>query len=92
VSFALSRLSPEEKKALRQRLWQRQNGVCFITQKAIDLLRDEVEIDHIVPTRDKGPDDESNWPLSSRERMKASRLLTSMSHEYSIAWNRFVKK
>jgi hypothetical protein len=46
VSFALSRLSPEEKKAVRQRLWQRQNGVCFITQKPIDLLRDEVEIDH----------------------------------------------
>jgi 5-methylcytosine-specific restriction endonuclease McrA len=63
VSFALSLLSPEEKKALRQRLWQRQNGVCFITQKAIDLLRDEVEIDHIVPTRDKGPDDESNWAI-----------------------------
>ena len=63
MSFALSRLSPEEKKALRQRLWQRQNGVCFITQRPIDLLRDEVEIDHIVPTRDKGPDDESNWAI-----------------------------
>jgi hypothetical protein len=77
VSFALSRLSPEEKKALRQRLWQRQNGVCFITQKPIDLLRDEVEIDHIVPTRDKGPDDESNWAIvfaRANESKQASHL------------------
>ena len=62
-SLALARLSPEEKKVVRERLWTRQNGVCFITQKKIDLLRDETEVDHIVPTRDKGPDDESNWAV-----------------------------
>jgi hypothetical protein len=77
VCFSLSRLSPDEKKVVRQRLWQRQNGVCFITQKPIDLLRDEVEIDHIVPTRDKGPDDESNWAIvfaRANESKQASHL------------------
>ena len=63
MSFALARLLPEEKKAVKERLWKRQNGVCFITQKKIDLSLDETEVDHIVPTRDKGPDDESNWAI-----------------------------
>ena len=63
MSFALARLLPEEKKAVKERLWKRQNGVCFITQKKIDLSLDETEVDHIVPTRDKGPDDESNWAV-----------------------------
>lgn len=62
-SFALARLSAEEKKAVKERLWKRQSGVCFITQKKIDLSVDETEIDHIIPTRDKGPDDESNWAI-----------------------------
>lgn len=63
MSLALSRLSPDKKKELRERLWRRQNGVCFITGKKIDLTKDDLEIDHIVPSRDKGPDDESNWAL-----------------------------
>jgi hypothetical protein len=47
-------------QAMYERLRQRQNVVCFIMQKQIDLLRDEVEVDHIVPTRDKGADGRSN--------------------------------
>jgi HNH endonuclease len=77
MSLAMSRLSPEQKKALRERLWKRQNGACFITGKPIDLSRDEVEIDHIIPTRDKGPDDESNWAIvfaRANESKQASHL------------------
>jgi hypothetical protein len=63
MSLALNRLSPEERKVIREKLWARQNGFCFITRKPIDLDRDDVEIDHVIPTRDKGPDDESNWAI-----------------------------
>ena len=63
MSLALNRLSPEDKKGIREKLWRRQNGICFITGKPIDLDRDDVEIDHVIPTRDKGPDDESNWAI-----------------------------
>src|ERR1700739_2742635 len=63
MSLALNRLSPEERKVVREKLWARQNGFCFITRKPIDLDRDDVEIDHVIPTRDKGPDDESNWAI-----------------------------
>lgn len=63
MSLALNRLSPDEKKVIREKLWTRQNGFCFITRKPIDLDRDDVEIDHVIPTRDKGPDDESNWAI-----------------------------
>lgn len=77
TSLALSRLSPDDRKALRERLWKRQNGKCFITGKPIDLGRDDVEIDHVIPTRDKGPDDESNWAIvfaRANESKQASHL------------------
>lgn len=77
VSFAISRLTAEERQKLKERLLTRQNGRCFITQHSIDLDRDAVEIDHIIPTRDKGPDDESNWAIvfaRANERKQASHL------------------
>jgi hypothetical protein len=77
MSLALSRLSPDKKKELRERLWRRQNGVCFITGKKMDPSTDDLEIDHIVPSRDKGPDDESNWALvfaRANESKQASHL------------------
>jgi hypothetical protein len=76
-SFALQRLSPEERKSLRERLWQRQSGTCFITSHKMDLGSDDLEIDHIIPTRDKGPDEESNWALvfaRANESKQASHL------------------
>jgi hypothetical protein len=77
MSLALARLSPEQRKELKGRLWQRQGRVCFITQKPIDLSQDDTEIDHIVPSRDRGPDDESNWALvfaRANESKQASHL------------------
>jgi HNH endonuclease len=62
-SLALQSLSPDERRTLRERLWQRQGGACFITRQRMDLGTDDLEIDHIIPTRDKGPDEESNWAL-----------------------------
>ncbi len=63
MSFALQKLSPEERRSLKERLWNRQAGTCFITGHKMALESDELEIDHVIPTRDKGPDDESNWAL-----------------------------
>ncbi|NUY03542.1 HNH endonuclease [Paraburkholderia youngii] len=77
MSQALTRLSPDERRLLKERLWQRQNGQCFITRKAMDLSKDDLEIDHIIPSRDKGPDDESNWALvfaRANESKQASHL------------------
>jgi hypothetical protein len=77
MSLALNRLQPEQRKQLKERLWHKQGGVCFITQKQMDLSRDDLEIDHVVPTRDKGPDDESNWALvfaRANESKQASHL------------------
>jgi hypothetical protein len=63
-SFYLSRLSKQERQALEKQLWSQQNGKCFISEKAIDLELDEVDIDHIVPTRDNGKDDPSNFAIT----------------------------
>ena len=77
MSLALSRLSPDDRRSLREKLYRRQSGKCFITGQDMDLSRDELEIDHIIPTRDKGPDDESNWALvfaRANESKQASHL------------------
>jgi HNH endonuclease len=63
MAFALQKLTKSERAELVSRLFQRQSGKCFITDKQIDLEHDVLEIDHIIPSRDKGPDDESNWAL-----------------------------
>jgi len=76
-SLALQKLSPDERRTLRERLWQRQAGTCFITGQKMDLGADDLEIDHIIPTRDKGPDEESNWALvfaRANESKQASHL------------------
>jgi hypothetical protein len=76
-SLALQKLSPDERRTLKERLWQRQSGACFITGQRMDLISDDLQIDHIIPTRDKGPDEESNWALvfaRANESKQASHL------------------
>lgn len=63
-SLYLNRLSSEERKQLERQLWAQQSGRCFISEKPIDLELDEVDIDHIVPTRDNGKDDPTNFALT----------------------------
>jgi hypothetical protein len=77
MSLALQTLSTEERKSLKDRLWHRQGGVCFITGHEMNLESDDLEIDHVIPTRDKGPDEESNWALvfaRANESKQASHL------------------
>ncbi|QPQ54664.1 HNH endonuclease [Allosphingosinicella flava] len=74
MSLGLRQLSAGDRKTLIQELWASQNGKCYISDSAIDLLLHEhdLDIDHVIPTRDGGKDDKSNWALtfSSYNRSK----------------------
>lgn len=63
-SLYLNRLDRDQRGQLVQQLWEQQNGRCFISDKQIDLKLHEVDIDHIIPTRDNGKDDPSNFALA----------------------------
>ena len=62
----LTGLSEKGREALEARLLDRQSGKCFICDKVIDpaLHRGFVEVDHIVPLADHGPDEEDNFALT----------------------------
>jgi hypothetical protein len=63
-SLFLNGLTKDERTALEKQLWEQQSGKCFISGKPIDLGLDEVDVDHIIPTRDNGPDNPSNFALT----------------------------
>jgi len=65
-SLALSRLKPEQRHELEDRLWERQKHVCFICERPIDLelQRKVMEIDHIIPVAADGKDEENNFVLT----------------------------
>ena len=65
----LSRLKPSERKELITTLWNIQNGVCFITEEPIDLdiHYNQLDIDHVVPSKLNGKDDPSNFALTFAE-------------------------
>jgi hypothetical protein len=78
-SLFLSRLKPQQRRELEDRLLDRQNGVCFICEEKVDieLQRSALEIDHIVPIAAEGKDDENNFALvheSCNRRKSASHL------------------
>ena len=63
-SLYLNNLSKESRTALEKQLWDQQSGKCFISGKAIVLDVDELDVDHIIPTRDNGKDDPTNFALT----------------------------
>jgi CRISPR/Cas system Type II protein with McrA/HNH and RuvC-like nuclease domain len=63
-SLYLSRLSKEGRTNLEKQLWDQQLGKCFISAKSIELSLDQVDVDHIIPTRDNGKDDPQNFALT----------------------------
>ncbi len=64
-SLFLSKLKPEQRRELEDRLYARQNGICFICENPIDLelQRKDLEIDHVVPIANEGKDEENNFAL-----------------------------
>ena len=65
-SETLQGQSQDDRAALERRLLDRQSGRCFICDEAIDLMlhKDQLDIDHIIPLADHGPDDEQNFALT----------------------------
>jgi len=54
----------DNRSKLIARLYQIQGGLCFIGEEPIDLAKDKVEIDHIIPRAKGGKDDENNYALT----------------------------
>ena len=65
-SLFLSKLKTEQRRELEDRLHALRSGKCFICEQPIDLdlQRDDLEIDHIVPVAREGKDEENNFALT----------------------------
>ena len=69
----LDSLGEDKYKALTERLFQQQDGKCFICGKDIDLELHVTNIDHIVPLVNNGKDSEINFALT-HEHCNKSKL------------------
>lgn len=65
-SIYLGKLNGDERQNLIHHLWEIQKGRCFITGDIIDLQlhKNQLDIDHIVPLTNGGKDEESNFALT----------------------------
>ena len=65
-SPVLAALNNEERRALENRLLQRQSGKCFICDKVLDLVlhAGQLDVDHIEPLSRGGRDEENNFAIT----------------------------
>jgi len=63
----LKSMSKIDYENLKSRLYEIQNGTCFICSRKMDLKLHILEIDHIIPRAKGGKDEENNMALVHRE-------------------------
>jgi hypothetical protein len=55
---------PDTRIQLIAKLHTIQNGLCFIGEESLDLAKDQLEVDHIIPRAKGGKDDENNYAVT----------------------------
>ncbi|MFN3195279.1 MAG: HNH endonuclease domain-containing protein [Chlorobiota bacterium] len=93
ASNYLNRLNIEKRKELIKQLWDIQNGKCFITEESIDLdmHENQLDIDHVVPSKLGGKDDPSNFALTfasaNRSKQASDLKLARILHRFNRIQN-----
>lgn len=88
ASNYLSKLNSRDREELIKKLWDIQNGICFITEEAIDLElhKDILDIDHVVPSKLGGKDNPSNFALTfasaNRAKQASDLKLARILHRF----------